>query len=276
MTTKTKAEKVNLPAEVETNTALSLVEDDASFLAMLERDQSMGKGLEGVTAQDISIPFLSLIQNNSPQLDQHHPKYVKGATAGQVYNSVTHEAYDSIDVISIIFNKKLVEWSPRSGGSSAAPVAEHDVNSPIRDTATLTDRRLFLPNGNQLVETAYRYVIFGEPGSGKLLGRGVMSLDSSDLTSSKKWNFMLLSKTIEVGDKSIKLPAMGQVYKASGEYAKNDAGSWYKWKFEFDRRATKQEYIEANQFYDGVAAGIFKPEPIVADVDVSEPKEAIY
>ena len=66
-----------------------------SFLKNKEKGQE-SRGSEDVTANDVIIPRLDIIQGLSPQKDKTHAKYIKGAEEGVIFNSVTGELYDSI------------------------------------------------------------------------------------------------------------------------------------------------------------------------------------
>ena len=67
-------------------------EIEAFGVADFEADA--GAGMENVTADDLQIPFLSILQSNSPQLDESEGKYIDGAKAGMILNTVTNEIFD--------------------------------------------------------------------------------------------------------------------------------------------------------------------------------------
>ena len=86
------AENKNEVAET-TSTAVSTFDD--SLL-------SGGTGLEDTTTEDFAIPFIRVLQPMSPQLQKQHGSYVEGASAGDLYNTVTGEAYDGEKGITIV------------------------------------------------------------------------------------------------------------------------------------------------------------------------------
>jgi hypothetical protein len=70
-----------------------------------------GKGLEGTTKSDFAIPFLSMLQSNSPQVET-----LKGAKAGMLVNTITNELFDEAIVIPCAYQRRFVRWAPRSAG----------------------------------------------------------------------------------------------------------------------------------------------------------------
>jgi hypothetical protein len=82
-------------------------------------EEFAGEGLEEVTAEDLAIPFLRVLAQLSPQVNKRDGAYVEGAEAGMIYNTVANEAYDGekgILVVPCHYNRRFVEWQPRSSG----------------------------------------------------------------------------------------------------------------------------------------------------------------
>ena len=55
----------------------------------LEEFAVTNSGFEEVTADDLAIPFIRLLAQLSPQLQKQEGAYVKGAEAGDFYNTTT-------------------------------------------------------------------------------------------------------------------------------------------------------------------------------------------
>ena len=75
-----------------------------------------GTGLEDTTTEDFAIPFIRVLQPTSPQLQKADGKHIPGASAGDLYNTVTNELYDGekgVSVVPCAYNKKYIEWIPR-------------------------------------------------------------------------------------------------------------------------------------------------------------------
>ena len=52
-----------------------------------------GAGQEDITAADVSIPFLRILQQMSPQCIRSKGEYIDSAQAGQIFNTVTGELW---------------------------------------------------------------------------------------------------------------------------------------------------------------------------------------
>ena len=98
-----------------------------------------GKGWDNVTAADIAIPFLNLLQDGSPQVKKSSSARIDGAEAGFFIDSVSNDIFDGekgVVVIPVLTQLKIVEWIPYDdGGAGKSPVAVHEFNSPIHAAA---------------------------------------------------------------------------------------------------------------------------------------------
>ncbi len=132
-------------------------------------------GLEGVRPDDLSIPFLVILQDGSPQVKKTHKDYatkgIKGATAGMIMNTITREIYnpdiekDKVEFIPAFYQKLWVEWKNRDAGAGGI-VKSHADDRLLQSTRKNEKGQDLLPNGNIIQTTAYffGFVIFkGEP-----------------------------------------------------------------------------------------------------------------
>jgi len=111
----------------EKTTAVAAAKMDADFLM-----QDAGAGADNVTAKDLAIPFLVILQPLSPQVDKKKPDFIKGAEAGFVLNTVSQELIKEpvlIKVIPCYYEQKLIEWQPRETGGGLVNI--YDATDPI-------------------------------------------------------------------------------------------------------------------------------------------------
>ena len=112
--------------------AIKKKENTSMALAgMFEEDSNTG--LDNMGADDMALPFLRVLGQLSPEINKRDAKYVEGAEAGMIFNTVTKVAYDGekgLNIIPCYYKREYVEWSDRGQGTSA-PVAIHSVNSGI-------------------------------------------------------------------------------------------------------------------------------------------------
>jgi len=132
----------------------------------LTRDEQLG-GKLGL--QDIAVPYLYVLQTNSPQCNPDHSKYVSGATPGMLYLSNMEKVYDGRErglvVVPCYYERLVTEWVPRSAGGGL--IASHDPDAEVVSKGVWREvdgkKTLMLPNGHQLVETAYHYMLVNLP-----------------------------------------------------------------------------------------------------------------
>lgn len=58
-----------------------------------------GAGMDSIGTEDMQIPFLRILQPLSPQLLKTDPKFIKGASAGDLFNTVTSQVWDRKKVL---------------------------------------------------------------------------------------------------------------------------------------------------------------------------------
>lgn len=129
-------------------------------LAVNDYGDDAGAGFENTSADDMSLPYLSVIQGISPEVDPNSPKYIASAKQGDLFNTVTKEIYPKEGVIfqPCVSRHVYVEWRPRQQGGGF--VAEHEVSSPLIQNALKTQEfgKYKSPTGNDYVET---YLLIG-------------------------------------------------------------------------------------------------------------------
>jgi hypothetical protein len=217
------------------------------------------KGFENMTQDDLALPFLRILGQLSPQVTEGDAKYVEGAKPGNIYNTVTSELFDGkkgIKIIPCYYKKDYPEWSDRGDGPGA-PVGIHLPNSPVIATGKRDGSKIRLPNGNYLEETASYYVMAETKTGGYT--PALISMKSTQLNVSKKWNSMMKTIQIPDGNGGFAIPPMhGVVYNLASTLQKNDKGSWYGWVVNMERimgSEDKSLYIMCKDFNKNVSKG---------------------
>ena len=241
---------------------------DSGSLALFGNDTA--KGFENMTQEDLALPFLRILGQLSPQVTEGDAKYIASAKPGMIYNTVTSELYDGkkgIRVIPCYYKKDFPEWSDRGDGPGA-PVAVHLPNSPVIQTGKRDGSKIRLPNGNYLEETA-SYYIMAETKTGGFTP-ALITMKSTQLNVSKKWNSMMKTIQIPNGDGGFAIPPMhGVVYNLSSVLQKNDKGSWYGWVVNMERimgSADKSLYLISKDFNSNVSKGNVQTKADVEEV----------
>jgi len=202
---------------------------EAKTTAMSTFDDSLlsgGTGLEETTTEDFAIPFIRVLQPMSPQLQKKHGSFVEGASAGDLYNTVTGEAFDGDKGISIIpcaYNKKYIEWIPREKGGGLVN-AGHDISILSKCTRDDESRRYYTPEGNEIVETAQFFILVV---AGETAQQAVLAFTSTQLGVSRKWLTMLrMARVQNSKGESVEAPMFAYTYRLTTTTQSNDKGSW--------------------------------------------------
>lgn len=212
-------------------------------------------GFDGLSQQDLAIPFFGILQKGSPQLDTWDD-----AKAGQIFNSVTEETFESITVVPCGYKREFVEWIPKDAGGGL--VTSHPANSSTLQSAKRIDKKLFTQSGNQLVETAYHFVLV--PGVNSL-DKGLITMSSTQLKKNRRWNSLMLGiKMTNANGESFTPARYSHQYLLSTKLEKNDLGSWYGWDIQMIGPVEDSSlYTLAKDFANQVLAG---------EVNVSNPQ----
>jgi hypothetical protein len=218
-------------------------------------EDDMGKGLGTIGQQDLALPFLKILAQLSPEVNKRDGKYVEGAEAGMIYNSVTGELYNGVEGINVIpcyYKLEYLEWKDRGEGLGA-PVniyqSSSDIMSKTKPDANYKDR---LPNGNYIEKTASHFVIvLGDSPSTALI-----SMKSTQLKISRKWNSMMSGLKLK-GRTGLFTPAsFSHIYKLKTTQMSNDKGTWFGWEVnKIGPVSDSSLYQQAKTFSENISKG---------------------
>jgi len=245
--------------EVKSNSAVSTGDISSDLII-----KAAGRGLENVSNDDITIPRLAVVQAGSPQRKKKDEKYIEGAEEGHIFNTVSNKLYNTegITVIPCGYRKSYVEWVPRESGGGL--VAIHDMK-PEGTTVDPKTKKSFLGE-NQIVDTAEHFVLIKSDDSWE---PAILTMTSSNLGVSRKWNTLLKMKKINIKGQMVDPPSFLYMFKLSTINAENDLGSWFKYKIEeLGQISSKDVFATAEAFSDSVSEGKVKASEQV-DTDTS-------
>lgn len=151
----------------EKSEALTTVAPAGSLAQLVDNEygEDTRAGLKELSAQEKSIPFLNLLQNNSPEVEDPQRR-IEGARAGMFLNSVTKELIDGekgLIIQPVHIDRIFVEWRDRDKGGGI--VARHLYTSAeVQDAidrnggSHIATKENPLKHGeNFLVDTRYLY-----------------------------------------------------------------------------------------------------------------------
>lgn len=172
-----------LPANA-AGTALAVVEID---------EEDRGAGLKNISNDERKIPFVRILQTNSPECDETDGKYVKGARAGLLMNTATKQLFERLDYVPCARGHKFIEYIPRAigGGFVAVHGPKDDLIVALRAkqgkfgklsrNVTKRDEQGQALDGTEIVESFELYCIFIDPATGQKF-RAIAPFQSTQIT----------------------------------------------------------------------------------------------
>lgn len=232
------------------STDVAKVEDKSTALApVIDYGTDTGAGLGDVGRDEAGIPFLKLLQAQSPEVIGPSGK-VDGAVAGIFLNTGTEELLESITIVPAIREHVYVEWRPRNQGggivglhqpgiemveaaiaANAASIAAGEKSR--KKPGKMKFGEFYTPAGNELVETFYVFsvVLDGDVPAGFV----VVPFSSTGIKVYKK-KFMNRIRycLVDDGQGAKRNPPMfAHRVTLSMAQESNDDGTWFNYAIQF-------------------------------------------
>lgn len=272
------------PAKKEESTEVAVVQ--ANSLAVLgvsaeELSAEIGAGLEGLSSTDMQIPFLKLLQSNSPQVDKKKPaSLVPGAEEGFFINTVTDRLWDGntgVQIIIASMRHRYVAWKLREKGGGL--VADYGSDASILKQTTRDEKYRNILNSDKDVHVveSYEYFILALDEKTGEADRIILSLSSTQLKKGKNLNTILASQTMpdpKGSGRRVTAPIYYTIYRLTSVPESNDSGSWMGVKIKpemaiTDHPQAAELFGMARQFKEMVSSGVVKAaapvDPVEAD-----------
>lgn len=257
---------------------IATIEDDFDF------DANAGAGLEGAGQEAFAIPFLTVLQKTSPQVDEDSGLHIPGARSGAILETVSGRLYDGkvgVLLVPCAYKRSFLRWGPRTGeGGGFKGELTPDEVALMRAKGQIVEMegRLYAPteDGSVNVNRSDRFsetrnhfcMLMDEEFGAKQV---LLSLTSTQIKKSKALNSILTSVRIRGKNGLVNPPTYGNVIRMTTVSESNDKGSWYGVRFERvrmlgqtedgasmagDQRALERDIYEAaRQFHETVMAG---------------------
>lgn len=218
---------------------LKAQEPSAGAVALADEmdfSQDARAGTEGVDKESQAIPFLVVLQSNSPAVVDES---VPGAKAGLLMNSVTGELFGKIVLVPVSFQRRFVEWAPRKKGGgykgehmpAEVEGGKYGYKSPDSISAYFVGEEP-LPllqakdEHNVLKDTRSHFVLAVKPDG--TFFPALFPLASTQIKKSKKWVSMILGVQLRDGGGALYNPAsFSHMYTIGTIKESNDQGSWH-------------------------------------------------
>lgn len=234
----TKAKTAETQVATQATGQLAMFSDEVpDFL----KNQTTSRGSENVSAEDLVIPRLELVQDLSPCRKRSDPNYIEGIEEGMLYNNVTRQNYGmEALLIPVYFRKEWLIWKDRDagGGFRGAFATEAQANEAL---ATLEDG-----DDCDVVDTAQHFCLLIQPETGKV-EEIVVSMNKSKMKVSRKWNSLI---RMNGGD------SFGRIYRVGTVSEKNSKNQdYYNLVISPAGFPSKELYDRALELYETIAAG---------------------
>lgn len=245
----------------EESKAVALAPTSTALPDFLRDDKEVAGLGNSQDSSDSSLPFLGIIQSNSPQINEGKSEYMEGAKQGMLFSkglgmfwpARAGKGEDGLLVIPCGYQRNFVEWKPNRGGYAATH--EYDIEKMRKLGAKKTKvmiegkerEQILLENGNQLVDTMYTFVMTT---TGMPLIIGAASTAQGPM---RDWMGYRKAQRKPDGDQ---LPSFAKIYRLQTGEQQKDNNSWHNWKWLDTGFVTDQAlYMAARKFAMDIAAG---------------------
>lgn len=210
-----------------------------------------GRGSEGVTVDDMSLPRLSIIQDLSPQRKKSEDAYIEGAEEGMIFNTASNQLIrnaagqpgNSVIVVPCFFRAEYVCWKDRNkgggfGGAFATEKEALDAIAAMEDSADW-----------DVQYTHQHFCIMVHPDHTEAkphLEDVVLSMSKSQLKPSRKLNTMVQQAG---GDR------FSRAYQLNVVQDKSPKGSFYNWSAKQLGFVPESLFKKAEEVYEAVKSG---------------------
>lgn len=202
-----------------------------------------GAGMERVTAKDILVPRIGILQALSPQLSKQKTEYDPDAKVGLIYNVTMGEivAEEQMMFIPLSYQKAYLEWYPRNTNKGLARI--HDTDEILASTQPDDRGRPTLKNGNYVAETMQFYGLNITDGKEELC---FVAMTSTQLKKGRQLLTMATSEKVEDGEGGTFTPPLFWRAYVFGTKPENNAeGDWIGWDIERGPLLQDMEGFEA-------------------------------
>ena len=240
-------------------TAMAKAKPSAPALIDIQAFEGGATGYENVTARDLLIPRLTILQGLSPQVTQGKPEFDKNAKVGEIYDVGLQDRFpDGVIFLPVYYQKQWLEWAPRASGKGLQGI--HDNESIMESTERDEKGRAALPSGNYIIETAQLYGLNVTANFRK----SFIPMASTQLKKSRRLLTLATSEKLARADGSQFTPPLYyRSYAMTTVPESNAEGSWMGWKIErglalpeFDN--WQQLMHDIKEFRESLAAGSVK------------------
>lgn len=252
------------------NAVVEKKEHAVAPVGLMDFAADAGAGMEGAGQESFAIPFLTVLQKGSPQVDEASGAALEGAKAGMLFENVTGRLFpgkDGVIVVPCSYRREFLRWGSRANGGGFKGAYTPESVAELRNKGQVVelDGRLYAPEADGSVnpdksdrfnDTRNHYVLIMDMDSGAWT-EALLSLTSTQIKKSK----MLMSALASVKLKNnagqlYTPPTFANLVRVTTVGESNDKGTWFGVKFELAGQVDREEvYAAAKAFHTNIAKG---------------------
>jgi hypothetical protein len=225
---------------------------------------------------DVALPFMRVLQSNSPQVKPRNANYIDGATEGSFFNTATKQVYDGSQGIYAIpcwFEKQATLWTPRGAEGTGGFVSPVDMAMALEilkrctkneKKKDITPADLKGPPGSinadwgnkeLSIAALYYLLVFQSKDDAGNFEPVAYPFTSTQMKKSRSWNAIIRNSRLPMPDGagSYKAPMHGFVYHISTIPESNALGEWMGLKIVKDQPLLKYEGGQPVESFKGAA-----------------------
>ncbi len=207
--------------------------NDGQVLDYLNAAQDNMEGFEDLNAQTMSIPFIKLAQDLTPEVKKSKDVYIEGLEPGMFFNTATKEILgDKFQFVVLKFERIYIEWLPDRGGF----VGYHSPENAEKLATDKTFGKWTMANGNALQEY---YTYFGIVIGHEKEGPVVLSLTSSAIKQAKNLNRLMSTHIMDNGQRALPYYL---VWDTEALHMEKDGNDWFVPTFKYAGYITEEVY----------------------------------
>lgn len=192
----------------------------------------VARGFEGQTNEDVSIPFVKLLQPNSPEVARQE---IEGIVAGAYFNTVTKQFYKNPSgmlYIAACTRHEYLQWRPQDEGGGF--VGRFSIEDPVvlkaKSGAEFGSYYVDAEGrtgdkGDELSETFTLFGVVCDESS--VLSMAILPFKGTGIKCYKNMMTQLRSNTILQGGKKKNPPLFANLLKFTSEFKSKDKNSWW-------------------------------------------------
>lgn len=187
-----------------------------------------GAGMEHVTANDLLVPRLVILQSLSPQLNKKKAEHIEGAEIGTIADVGTGDIFkDGVAFLPVHYRKDFIEWRGTKPGGGLVKV---HTDPAVIDSCVRNDKNQMVnKEGNTIAETAQFFGI-------NLTAdrrRCFVPMASTQLKKARRWMTLATGERLKRADGSDFIaPLFYRTYHLTSAMESNESGEWGGWKIE--------------------------------------------